>query len=267
LKNLNQNSTDYLEALAAAAVKSVMEGYYDVEDRVHHKPIDLRKAIIGSRKVPIITEIKYASPSKGVIRHDGSPVAIALSMERAGAVAISFLTEPKYFKGSIRNFIEVRKASSLPMLMKDIILYKKQLDTAVLIGADAVLLILDLYKRGYGEVGINEMIREAHKHDLQVLLETHSEEEFHHALATDSDLIGINNRNLVTMKTDLQTTEALMSTLRKKDKVIVSESGIETHEDILRLKKTGVDAFLVGSSIMSFDNVETKVSELVNAYD
>jgi indole-3-glycerol phosphate synthase len=147
--------------------------------------------------------------------------------------------------------------------MKDIILSPLQLEAASKAGANAVLLIQALFDRGYSEKGLEEMIDLAHERGLEVLLETHTESEFCSAIETDADLVGINNRNLATLKVDLTITKKILEKISSKGKIIISESGINTPADIHLLHESGACAFLVGSAIMLTDNVEEKVKELV----
>jgi indole-3-glycerol phosphate synthase len=150
--------------------------------------------------------------------------------------------------------------------MKDIIINPIQLGTASRIGANAILLIKAIFERGYSELSLKEMIIEAHKRNLEVLLETHSEEEFQSALATNADLIGINNRDLRTLKVDIRITERILRKHNNHGKVVVSESGIMTPADVYFLRNGGAQAFLIGSAIMMASNIEEKVKEFVAAY-
>jgi indole-3-glycerol phosphate synthase len=149
--------------------------------------------------------------------------------------------------------------------MKDIILSPIQIQAASKIGANAVLLIEALFDRGYSYKTIDEMIAGAHALGLEVLLETHTESEFRSAIKTDADLIGINNRNLETLKVDLNVTKKILSKNDPNSKLVITESGINTLADILSLRRTGARAFLIGSAIMASDNIEQKVKEFVNA--
>jgi len=212
----------------------------------------------------LITEIKFASPSLGKIRTQSDPVSIAKSMIGGGAKALSILTQPYLFNGSPDYFIQVRQAVDVPLLMKDIMIDKIQIDAAQKIGADYMLLIQSLFDQGHLKE-IDEFIDYGHKKGLKILLEVHTNEEFRHALDTKADLIGINNRNLDTLEIDLTTTEKILSSF-DKSRPIVSESGIETPQDIINLRKAGASAFLIGSSIMKTDNIEANVKELVNAF-
>ena len=214
---------------------------------------------------PVIAEIKSASPSAGTIRENVKSAEIALAMQRGGATALSVLTEPKQFNGSLEALAEARQAVKLPILMKDIILSPIQIQAASKMGADAVLLIKALFDRGYSSRSLDEMIAGAHILGLEVLLETHTELEFQSAIKTNADLIGINNRNLASFKIDLDVTKQILSKNSSNGKVVVSESGINTPADIRFLRESGARAFLIGSAIMSADNVEEKVREFVNA--
>jgi len=160
--------------------------------------------------------------------------------------------------------MKVRQAVDVPMLMKDIMIDKVQIDTAKKIGADFMLVIQSLFDQNYLKE-IDEFIGYGHKQGLQILLEVHTKQEFENALQTDTDLIGINNRNLDTLEIDLKTTENILAGI-EKSRPILSESGINTPEDVQYLKKCGADAFLIGSSIMKSDNIEEQVKKMVNAY-
>jgi len=201
---------DFLDTLAQDARKTISEGHYKASTPPLSPPVSLKEAILGSRRVPIITEIKVASPSLGTIRKDFDPEGVARAMERGGAVGISVLTEPRHFKGSLASLTRVRRAVRLPILMKDIILSPVQLEVASKVGANAVLLIEALFERGYCEYGIHEMIAQAHSKNLEVLLETRNEDEFRSAINSDADLIGINNRDLGTLRVDLGTTKRIL---------------------------------------------------------
>jgi indole-3-glycerol phosphate synthase len=219
-----------------------------------------------SKNAPIITEIKAASPSAGVIRENLEAAELARAMEKGGAVGISVLTEPTHFQGSLHSLAEARKTVKLPILMKDIILSPVQVEAASKVGANVVLLIQALFDRGHCECSLKEMITEAHSKSLEVLLEAHNEDEFRSAVDTDADLVGINNRDLRTLiRIDLDVTRRILENNDAKGKIIVSESGITTPVDIHFLRACGAHAFLIGSAIMQVDNVEEKVREFVQA--
>ena len=257
---------DFLDILARDAKETLNEGYYEVSTQGIFSSVSLKKAIAESKENAVITEVKAASPSRGTIKSNFDPVEVASAMENGGAVGISVLTEPKHFNGSLGYLAKIRKAVKLPILMKDIIINPLQLETASKIGANAVLLIEAIFEREYCEVGVDEMIAQAHARNLEVLLETHNESEFQSAIDSDADLIGINNRDLRTLKVDLRITERIMKKYPAHEKVVVSESGVITTTDLLFLRKCGAQAFLIGSAIMMAGNIEKKVKEFVTVH-
>jgi indole-3-glycerol phosphate synthase len=256
---------DFLYTLAQSARATIDSGYYETLNAAVTSNISLKKAILKTKNAPVITEIKAASPSAGTIRKNVNASIIAESMEKGGAVGISVLTEPKHFNGSLRSLVEAREAVKLPILMKDIILSPVQLEAASKAGASVALLIEALFDRGYCECGVHEMIARAHSGGLEVLLEAHTAEEFRSAVRTHADLVGINNRNLATLNVDLGVTKRILERNRAEGKVVVSESGINTTADLRFLRECGAHAFLIGSAVMSADNVEAKVREFVSA--
>lgn len=256
---------DFLDVLAQNAKEMIKRGYYEVETQVASPFISLKKAILESKHAPVIAEIKAASPSLGIVRKNVNAKDIAVAMENGGAVGISVLTEPKHFGGSLVSLTKVRRSVKLPLLMKDIIISPVQLETASEIGANAVLLIEDLFRRGYCECDVQDMIAHAQSMNLEVLLEVHTEDEFLSALNSDADLMGINNRDLQTFKVDLGVTKRILKRIDPEGKIIVSESGIKTPADLRFLHECGVHAFLIGSAIMMVSDIEEKVKEFVTA--
>ena len=257
--------SDFLDVLARDAKETIASGYYQRRIPEKYPQISLKKAILVCKQNPIIAEIKAASPSLGTIRSDINSAKIAQDMQNAGAVGISVLTEPKHFKGHIRTLSETRESVKLPLLMKDIILSALQVDVGAQTGANAILLIEALYDRGYGEMELNDMIAFAHSEGLEVLLETHSQEEFSRAIETEADLVGINNRDLASLKTDLQITKQILDEYKNHNKLVVSESGLTTPSDLKFLRDCGANAFLIGSSIMLANNILEKVKGFVEA--
>jgi indole-3-glycerol phosphate synthase len=256
---------DFLDTLAQSARTTIDSGYYEAVDAAVTSNISLKQAILEAKNAPVITEIKAASPSAGTIRKNVDASLIAESMEKGGAVGISVLTEPKHFHGSLRSLVAARKAVKLPILMKDIILSPVQLDAASKAGANVALLIEALFDRGYCEYSVHEMIARAHEQGLEVLLEAHTAEEFRSAVRTHADLVGINNRNLATLKVDLGVTKGILERNRAEGKVVVSESGINSAADLRFLRVCGAQAFLIGSAVMLASNIEEKVREFVSA--
>jgi len=216
-----------------------------------------KNAITGTRHTRIIAEVKKASPSYGVIRKDFDPVKIAAAYEANGASAISVLTDKDFFQGSISHLKDVKKNVSVPVLRKDFIIDEYQIYESIAAGADAALLIADLVsaqelKRFMGIGG---------DFNLDFLVETHSEEDVRKALDSGCGIIGINNRDLHTFKIDLKTTTRLLKMI-PEGRTVVSESGINTKEDISYLKSLGVDAVLVGHALMRSGDIGKKLREL-----
>lgn len=243
---------------------AIDDGVYDVDVNLQKSSKDFIQIIQTNPHATLLTEIKFSSPSLGKIKTLTDPVSIANQMIAGGSKALSVLTQPHLFNGSPDYFIKVRQAIDVPMLMKDIMIDKIQIDTAKKIGADYMLVIQSLFDQKYLS-DIDEFINYGHKQGLKILLEVHTKQELENALNTEADLIGINNRNLDTLEIDLKTTETILTGMQKS-RPILSESGIETPEDIQYLKKCGADAFLIGSSIMKSGNIEEQVKKLVNAY-
>jgi len=252
-----------LKTLFDNSHKAIDDGVYDITVNLENSKTDLIKSIKTNSHASLITEIKFASPSLGNIREKSNPVSIAKNMIDGGAIGLSILTQPYLFNGSPDYFIQIRNAVKVPLLMKDIIVEKSQIDAAKKIGADYILLIQSLFENNYLN-GINKFIDYAHKNGLKVLLESHTKSEFSTSLKTEADLLGINNRNLDTLEIELNTTKMILND-RDFEQTIISESGIESSEDIRFLKKSGADAFLVGSNIMKTDNIQNNVRTLVGA--
>ena len=253
-----------LKKLVNNSQMAIDDGVYDVDVNLQKSDKDFKQIITSNPHATLLTEVKFSSPSLGKIRTIGDPSNIAKQMIAGGSKALSVLTQPHLFNGSPEYFIKVREAVDVPLLMKDIMIDKIQIDTAKKIGADYMLVIQSLFDQNF-LTDIDEFIDYGHKQGLNILLEVHTKEEFQNALNTKADIIGINNRNLDTLEIDLKTTEFVLSDYNDS-KLILSESGISTSEDIRYLKKCGADAFLIGSSIMKSDNIEEQVRKLVNSY-
>jgi indole-3-glycerol phosphate synthase len=193
----------------------------------------------------IIAEIKKASPSKGVMRADFDPAAIAKSYEANGAACLSVLTDADFFQGSDAFLDTARNACHLPVLRKDFVLDPYQVYEARAIGADCVLLIV----AALGDASMLELALLAAELDLDVLIEVHDEEELERALAIPAPLIGVNNRDLRTFETTIETTLRLAAQI-PYDRLLVTESGIRTADDVARLRAEGIEAFLVGEAFM-----------------
>jgi indole-3-glycerol phosphate synthase len=202
--------------------------------------------------ISVITEYKRRSPSAGPIREGAAVVDIVRAYERAGAAALSVLTEHKHFGGSLDDLREAKAATSLPILRKDFIVDQYQVLEAAAVGADAILLIVAALERSE----LARLYSEASDLDLDVLVEVRTEDELAVALELDVDVIGINNRDLTDFTVDLQRTFELLSDV-PAGKTVVSESGIETREQLDELERVGVDAVLVGEALMRAVDIES----------
>lgn len=252
---------DMLEKLANNSQKAINDGTYEINYKNSKSEKDLIKQIRSNEHASLITEVKFSSPSLGNIREVSDPVMIAKQMVDGGAVGLSVLTQPYLFNGSPDYFTKIRKSVKVPLLMKDIVVDKSQIDAAEKLGADMVLLIQAIFDKKFAK-DIDEFVSYAHKKKLLVLLESHTKKEFFDSAKTKADILGINNRNLDTLEINLETTKSILKD-RDEERVIISESGVESPKDIQFLKKCGADAFLVGSSIMKSKNIKGLVSELV----
>lgn len=218
----------------------------------------LKNALAEHSDVQIIAEVKKASPSKGLIRPDFHPEKIAESYQKGGAAALSVLTDEPYFQGKREYLTAVKHMVSIPVLRKDFIIDRLQLEESVRIGADAILLIAAALEPTH----LHELYEEAHEKGLEVLVEFHSKEELERVLKIFKPaIIGINNRDLRTFKTTLVMTEEL-SEFIPSGSVLVSESGIYTNQDILTVQNVGAEAVLVGESLMRQPNVELALRQL-----
>lgn len=209
------------------------------------EPLGFANALRMRADLGVIAEIKKASPSAGVICEDFDPVNIAEKYAENGAAAISVLTDETYFSGHTDHLQAVREAVDLPLLRKDFMIDPYQVVEARTCGADAILLIMAVLARGQ----CDELVATAREMDLDFLVETHSFRELERALSEDYGLIGINNRDLSTFTVDLATTEKLMEIV-PPEVIVVSESGIKKRADIERLSKYGIDAVLIGETLM-----------------
>ncbi|MEW6624497.1 MAG: indole-3-glycerol phosphate synthase TrpC [Bacillota bacterium] len=216
------------------------------------------KAALKGSGVSLIAEVKKASPSKGVFREDFDPVKLAAAYQEAGAAAISVLTDSNFFQGSLQDLRKVKDTVKLPVLRKDFIIDPYQIYEAVYYGADAVLLIAAILE----EQQLQDFIEITRALNISALVEVHSQEELSMVLGCGAEIIGINNRDLRTFKTDIVTTLNLAG-LIPKDCILVSESGISTGEDVTKLAQAGVDAILVGEALVISSDIGAKVNELL----
>jgi indole-3-glycerol phosphate synthase len=207
--------------------------------------------------ISLIAEHKRRSPSAGTIRKDSTVEAIALAYERGGAAALSILTEPFHFGGSLDDLRAARAVTALPVLRKDFIVDPYQLYESAAAGADAILLIVAALEPD----GLYELLREAGALDLDALVEVHDERELEVALDVEADVLGINNRDLADFSVDIERTYELLSDV-PAGKTVVSESGYSTRDQLDELERVGVDAVLIGETLMRADDVEEAVRRL-----
>lgn len=225
------------------------------------KPKDFTLAIknqITDKKTAIIAEIKKASPSKGIIRNDFDPVKIAKIYEENGATCISVLTDEKYFMGKSEYLKQVRQTVELPILRKEFIVDPYQIYEAKMLGADCILLIMAMIDLKTAL----EFEKIANDIGLSVLVEVHDKEELDLALNLKTKLVGINNRNLKTLKVDINTSRELVKFM-PEDKIVVCESGISTIDEINLMKQSKINSFLIGESLMRQDNIAKALSDLL----
>jgi indole-3-glycerol phosphate synthase len=210
-------------------------------------------------KLNIIAEVKKASPSKGIIREDFNPLAIAQIYEKHGAVAISVLTDNHFFQGNLDYLKGIKAVSALPLLDKDFIIDPYQIYQARYYGADAILLIAAVLT----DEQLLSFLELADQLGLSVLVEVHTLEELNRVLVTKIPVIGINNRDLTNFKVTIDTSLQLVKYI-PEGTIVVSESGLDTREDLLTLYAAGFDAFLIGEALMKANDIAAKLNEFIN---
>ena len=237
--------------------------YQEIEERSELSPENILRAMaykaqpvrgfikaienkLANNLSAVISEIKKASPSKGVIRENFYPADIAKSYEQGGAACLSILTDKDFFQGSETYLQEARAACSLPVIRKDFIVEPYQVYEARAINADCILLIAACLT----DAKMDELITLADEFNMDVLLEVHDEEEMERALNTKVKLLGINNRNLKTFDTSLQTSIRLKEMVKDENRLLVTESGIHTSDDVALMKENNLNIFLVGEAFM-----------------
>jgi len=256
---LDQIVADNLQELEARKRSFPLE---ELKRLVLEQPrcLDFALALCGDR-IQLIAEVKKASPSRGIIRADFNPVEIAKIYASSGASAISVLTEAKYFQGSLNHLRDVRNAlvnKRLPLLRKDFLSDPYQIYESRTYGADSLLLIVAILT----PKKLEELLGLSHQLGMSCLVEVHNETELEIALNSRAKILGINNRDLNTFNVDLATTRRLRP-LIPKDRIVVSESGTKNRSDMEKLKKWGVDAALIGESLMSEPDIAAKMKELL----
>jgi indole-3-glycerol phosphate synthase len=224
------------------------------------EPLDLAVRLKNDR-IQLIAEVKKASPSRGIICQDFDPLKIAKIYAENRVAAISILTETKYFQGSLNYLLNINNAlgsNRPPLLRKDFIFEPYQIYESRAFGADAILLIVAILDFDR----LKRFLDISHSLQMKCLVEVHNEKELDLALKSKANIIGINNRDLQTFETDIDTT-ARLSSLIPKDKIIVSESGIKNRSDMEKLKTWGVNAALIGESLIASNDIAFKIRELL----
>ncbi len=219
---------------------------------------DFRKAISDPHRINVIAEIKKASPSEGILRENFQPLRLAALLEYGGAAALSILTETRFFKGRPSYLKTVRQVTQIPILRKDFILDEYQLYESKLLEADAVLLIASLLT----DEELKRFIDRAKQLKLQALVEVHTEDDLKKTVGSGAEIIGINNRNLQTLKVDVARAQRLLHHVPKQATVVI-ESGFKNHEELMKYRSLGISAFLVGTTLMKAPDVTHKIQELL----
>ena len=231
-----------------------------ISDQINKR--DFKNVIIKSveeRKNFIIGEIKKASPSAGEIIHNYEPIEIAKIYERAGVKALSVLTEKNYFKGEIDHLSYIKQNTNIPILRKDFIIDEYQIYESKVYQADVILLIVSILS----DDELKKFLKIANELNLDCIIETHDENEIKRALKLDYPILGINNRNLKNLKTDLNNSVSLFTSI-SKDYTVIAESGIKTAEDINMYNDLGIFNFLIGESILRSKDYATFIKKLLN---
>jgi indole-3-glycerol phosphate synthase len=264
---------NFLHKLVNNSYRALDNGAYNFtrSNTRSHDILNLKKYILSCPHVPIIGEIKYASPSHGILMEEKiRPTDMAEIMINSGAIAISVLTQPYEFRGSIEHISNIRSKIHAPILMKDVIVSDVQINTARTIGADSILLIKSVFDQNLAEGDLEKFLAYANKLELKVVIEAHTDIEFIEALKlaggtrTDS-IIGINNRDLNTLEVDTSITAEILNKHCKGNNVVISESGISDAQTIRELRRAGADGFLVGTSIVQSLDIASKLGELAQA--
>lgn len=251
------NKQQEVAAAKAAVSLAELEARFPSIDQARPFAKAMRERV-QSQQVAVIAEIKKASPSKGLIREDFQPAQHAADYEANGASCLSVLTDAKFFKGSNDYLLQARAACSLPVIRKDFMIDSYQIAESKALGADCILLIVAALQPAQ----LVELASYANEIDIDILVEVHNQSEMEQALKLNTDLIGVNNRNLHSFETSLQTTLDLAAQV-PADKVLITESGIHTAKDVKTMTDAGIYGFLVGESFMRARSPGAKLKELM----
>lgn len=250
-----------LERLVRNAESLVEEGYYDVASDTPRSPSFLEFIGRSSFSPGVIAEIKFASPTMARRHPAGTFDAFLDRIVSSNPLGLSVLAEPRIFGGQL-DYVRRAASKGLPVLMKDIVVDARQIEAAAKCGASAVLLIQTTESRGLLRSTMRSLVDVAHDRNLDVLIEVHTLGEWDAAIRTDADMLGINNRDLVTMTVDLETTPRIL-TNRSKDRPVIAMSGIDRRERLQAMLRVGADAVLIGSAIMSSLDPPKKLEEFL----
>ena len=251
---------DELSRLAMNAKALVLEGYYDVTERTDRAPSFLGTLGRADQPSEVIAEIKYASPTMHSGKVPDGFERLLDALVQARPLGLSVLAEPRVFQGHLDS-VRHAAGSGLPVLFKDVVVDLAQVDAAAATGASAVLVIQALFTHGLLDGHPQQFVDRAHDHGLDAVLEAHTAAEWDACLETDADILGINNRDLVSMAVDMSTTPRLLAS-RPTDRPVIAMSGIATRADVQSMRRAGADAVLVGSSIMASADPAQKLREL-----
>ena len=256
---------DHLKKFARDAWRRLGRGYYRFFRERPRPPLSLAAAVRKRRGKAVIAEVKPRSPSRGDLLSGRSPGEVARLYQAGGAVGVSVLVDPDHFGGSL-ELLRRFAGLCLPLLAKDFVVAEEQLKAFHNAGADCVLLIQPLFARGYASCGLGEMIRAAHGHGLEVLVEVWDAQGLREALESEADLIGINSRDLTTLEVDIRRPiRVLREVAPRHTRPILALSGISSPEDIRSLREAGFSGFLVGTALLTADDPRAKLEELIRA--
>jgi len=255
--NILEKIIDHKRTEVSAKQKLISDSELQNRASENRPALSLQKALRGKEKLSVIAEIKKASPSAGIISPNFDPVATAKGYVAAGADAISVLTDEHFFQGHLDFIPKIRPCAPVPLLRKDFIISPWQVTEARAFGADAILLIVAALE----QEELRDLLALSNTLGMDALVEIHNADELETALNIDAAIIGINNRNLRTFEIDLETTAVLARQI-PQDRIIVSESGIKTQDDLQRIKAANADAILVGSHFMGTNDPGAALREL-----
>ena len=256
---------DFLKIIAQHKLEllSIKKAYYEnliknMKPTGQQRYEVFKKAVSKPGQVNLIAEVKKASPSAGLIREDFNATRIAQVYIKNNAAALSVLTEEKYFLGKFAYLADISQNCPLPILMKDFIVHEFQIYEGLFYGANAILLIVAMLT----DQQLKDLMNLAHRLGLDCLVEAHDQEEVKRAVGVGAEMIGVNNRNLQSLKVDLNNCLELIPGI-PKGITIVAESGLKTHEDILRVKEAGAHAVLIGETFMRSVDIGAKIKEVM----